>query len=66
MGSAYADMDGPKWYMGANGGARYTGPFKPVAQREMEAALMMDRRSGGALLFFTRFRISRLVARPSS
>ena len=50
MGNAYADMDGPKWYMGANGGARYTGPFKPAAQREMEATMMMDRISGGARL----------------
>jgi len=33
MGSAYCDMDGPQWYMGANGGARYAGPFKCLAQR---------------------------------
>ena len=50
MGSAYADMQGPATYMGTNGGARYAGPFKCAAQREMEAALMMDRRTGGRCL----------------
>ena len=50
MGNAYADMDGPAPYMGASGGARYTGPFKCAAQREMEALLMMDRHTGGRCL----------------
>ena len=49
MGNAYADMEAAP-YMGANGGARYTGPFKCAAQREMEAALMMDRHTGGRCL----------------
>ena len=50
MGNAYADMEGPAPYMGASGGARYTGPFKCAAQREMEALLMMDRHTGGRCL----------------
>jgi hypothetical protein len=50
MGNAYVDMDGPKWYMGSNGGARYSGPFKCAAQREMEAQLMMDHIAGGKCL----------------
>jgi hypothetical protein len=50
MGSAYADMQGPAPYMGANGGARYVGPFKCAAQRQMEATLMMDRHTGGRCL----------------
>ena len=51
MGNAYADMDGPKWYMGAGAaGERYTGPFKCAAQREMEATLLMDRATGGKCL----------------
>ena len=50
MGSAYADMQGPAPHMGANGGARYVGPFKCEAQRDMEATLMRDRITGGQCL----------------
>ena len=49
MGVAYADTaDGPAAHMGASGGARYVGPFKCRAQREMEAKLMLRRDPGHA------------------
>mmetsp|Transcript_20795 Transcript_20795/g.53055 ORF Transcript_20795/g.53055 Transcript_20795/m.53055 type:complete len:339 (+) Transcript_20795:1-1017(+) len=50
MGVAYCDFDGLKPWMGSSGGARYSGPFKCRAQREMEYELMNDRIGGGRCL----------------
>ena len=66
MGNAYCDMEGPKWYMGSNGGARYTGPFKCNAQINAEAQLMMDRCSGGAWLTECSFHECGKVLSPES
>ena len=49
MGQAYCDMDGPKAWMGARDGPRYSGPFKCAAQRAMEAQLLNDPHGGAWL-----------------